>query len=132
MSMKFLSSLDLGQNELQNVRIQNLGADPGSPVPGQIWFNSATFQLKLYDGVAIRVLAGLQNKITDFAAPTVLAEPGQPDHPEPGRASQPHRRGNEAVCRPDPVFSSCRQQEASRTRATGRAALTSLGLAPGN
>ncbi len=76
MSMKFLSSIDLGQNELQNVRVQNLGADPGSPLPGQFWFNTTSFQLKYYDGAAVRVLAGLQNKITDFSAPTVAVNLG--------------------------------------------------------
>ena len=76
MSMKFLTSIDLGQNELQNFRIQNLATDPGSPVPGQFWFNTQTFQLKVYDGVAIRVLGTLANKLTDFAAPSTALQLG--------------------------------------------------------
>lgn len=76
MSMKFLSAIDLGQNELQNARIQNLATDPGSPVPGQWWFNTTTFQMKYYDGAAIRVVAGLQNKLTDFAVPSSALQLG--------------------------------------------------------
>jgi hypothetical protein len=70
MSMKFLSSIDLGQNELQNFRVQNLAMDPGSPKPGQAWFNTTTFQLKVYDGSAVRTVGTLANKLTDFAAPS--------------------------------------------------------------
>jgi hypothetical protein len=69
MSIPFLQAINLSQNELQNARIQNLASDPGSPVVGQIWYNTTTGVLKYYDG-AIRVFAGLQNKLTDFVAPT--------------------------------------------------------------
>jgi hypothetical protein len=69
MSIPFLNNLDLNQNELQNVRIQNLAADPGSPVTGQIWFNTTTNQLKLYDGTAVRVIAELSNSLEQFAVP---------------------------------------------------------------
>lgn len=42
MSKKILVNLDLVQNELQNTRVQNLAAPPGSPVTGQIWYNTTS------------------------------------------------------------------------------------------
>jgi hypothetical protein len=55
MAIPFLQALNLGQNEIQNVRIQNLATDPSTPVIGQIWFNTASNVLKVYDGT-VRVL----------------------------------------------------------------------------
>jgi hypothetical protein len=37
--MKYLSNLNLNQNELQNVRLQNLATTPANPVEGQIFYN---------------------------------------------------------------------------------------------
>jgi hypothetical protein len=70
MAIPYLQSINLNQNELQNAVIQNLATDPGSPKPGQIWFNTVTNLYKYNDNGAIRTLPSLANKITDFAAPT--------------------------------------------------------------
>ena len=64
---KYLAPINLTQNELQNARIQNLGADPGSPVTGQIWFNTGTNILKIYNGTAA------VDFLTTGAATTALA-----------------------------------------------------------
>ena len=50
MAIKFLSGIDLNNNELLNVATQNLAADPASGVEGQIYFNTATDKLRVYAG----------------------------------------------------------------------------------
>src|SRR5205085_5793760 len=43
-----------------NARLQNLASDPGSPVSGQVWFNSGTTKtLRFYNGTATVVLGTL-------------------------------------------------------------------------
>ena len=57
MAVQFLTGLDvqgnlnLNNNQIQNVIIQPLGADP-SGIAGKIYYNSSTNKLKLYDGSA--------------------------------------------------------------------------------
>lgn len=48
--MKFLTSIDLLQNELQNAVIQPLAAAPSSATEGQIYYNSTDKYLYRYDG----------------------------------------------------------------------------------
>lgn len=48
--MKYLTNIDLSQNELQNARMQNLASAPSSPVVGQIYFNTTTNKAMVYDG----------------------------------------------------------------------------------
>ena len=50
MSRKFLTSIDLNRNELQNGVIHNLATDPGTGVAGQLYFNTVDQTLKVYNG----------------------------------------------------------------------------------
>jgi hypothetical protein len=47
MAQPFLTPIDMNQLEILNLRIQQLASDPGSPVDGQIWYNTTS---KVYKG----------------------------------------------------------------------------------
>lgn len=58
MAKRFLVSLDLGTNELQNAVIQNLpAASEPSGVKGRVYFDSTNNKLKVYDGTSWQPLA---------------------------------------------------------------------------
>lgn len=53
MARKFLTSINLNGNELQNVVVHVLASDPGSPSLGQLWYNSTDDVLRYFDGSSV-------------------------------------------------------------------------------
>jgi hypothetical protein len=64
MAIKFLDSIDITGGEIQNVIVQNLGANPTALGAGQLYYNSASNELRFYNGTAFVTLgvsgAGIQ------------------------------------------------------------------------
>lgn len=69
---KFLNNIDLQKNELQNAKVHALATDPGSPVAGQVYFNTADGRLKIYDGTSWRYASGLFDN-ADISATAAIA-----------------------------------------------------------
>lgn len=69
---RFVTNIDLGKNELQNARVQNLAAPPANPMPGQVYYDAVANVLMAYNGAAWRPLDPA--KLTDGSIPnTALA-----------------------------------------------------------
>jgi hypothetical protein len=52
LAVPFYNNVNLNKNELQNAVIQTLSSDPGTPSTGQIYFNTNTDKLRIYDGAS--------------------------------------------------------------------------------
>ena len=72
MAIDFFSSIDLNKNEIQNAVVQNSGSDPGSPIAGQIYYNSGDNTLRFHNGSGFQTLSTTTGDITGVTAGTGL------------------------------------------------------------
>lgn len=99
MAKTFLVPIDLGQRELRNARIQNLAVAPGSPVAGQIYYDTALEALRFFDGTDWIDVISSEGTITSVSvadpitstggtSPTIGIDPA--DGSGPGSMSSAH------------------------------------------
>ena len=73
MAIEFYSSIDLNKNELQNAVVQNLTSAPGSPVEGQVYYDSSSGKKMIYFYDGSNFLPVGQNTIQSHAVETSIA-----------------------------------------------------------
>lgn len=77
MAIKYLNNVDLTKNELQNAVIQVLATAPGSPVEGQVYYDSTDDVIKFYDGTAWVSAGGDLTEITTATTDQLTITDGQ-------------------------------------------------------
>jgi hypothetical protein len=75
MARKFLTPIDLTKLEIQNVALQNLGSDPGTPATGQIYFNTGG-TVKVYNGTSWLSLSTTGGTVTSVTGTSPVVSSG--------------------------------------------------------
>jgi hypothetical protein len=75
--LKYLSSINLNQNEIQNARIQNLASAPSTPVEGQIYHDTTAHRTKIWNGSAwVDITSSASGNITSISVSSPITSTG--------------------------------------------------------
>jgi hypothetical protein len=77
---KFLTAVDLTQNEIRNARVQNLATAPATPVVGQVYFNTVSGLFLVWDGSVWSSVKGPAGGDLTGAFPSPLIAAGAVDN----------------------------------------------------
>lgn len=76
MAKSILVSLDLGKNELQNVRMQNLATAPSSPVEGQYYYDTGLDKPRIWNGGEWKDMVGADGTVTGVSGAAPITSTG--------------------------------------------------------
>lgn len=76
MARRFLTNIDMGKNEIQNVVIHKLATAPGSPADGQIYYNTSDNRYYLYNGTLWKDVTGRLDNILSGTTALTVADNG--------------------------------------------------------
>lgn len=80
MAIPFLSNIDLNKNQLLNHTLHNATSNPSSPSEGQIYYNTSTDKVLVYNGSAWVSIAGdIESVDTTTASQLTVTNPTGPD-----------------------------------------------------
>ena len=82
MAIKYLSNVDFGKNQLINIVVHVATSNPGSPVDGQLYYNSSDNKLYLYAGSTWIDVSGDIKSITSNNTDQLTVT--NPNGPNPG------------------------------------------------
>lgn len=73
MAVRFITDLNLGKNELQNARLQNLATAPSNPAKGLMYYDTVANKMYIYNGTAWEPvgavdISGKADKVTGATA----------------------------------------------------------------
>lgn len=81
MATKVLVPWDFTQNEIQNVVMQNLGTAPGTPKPGQFYFNTANNRFRIWNGTTWDEMGTGGGSVTNVSVTTANGFEGTVSNP---------------------------------------------------
>src|SRR5580765_403016 len=75
MALPILVSIDMGNNEIQNVRLQQLAADP-SPLEALVYYNTVAHEVRYYNGTVWVSLTAAGTGVTSVTGTAPIVSSG--------------------------------------------------------